>query len=278
MRPPPSTRTMLRPGDLPDAGPDPARMADRDEPARPIAPPLAERALAERVRDVPPSGIRRFFDILATMDDVISLGVGEPDFDTPPRIVEAGVGQPARGRTHYTSNYGTVELRRALSAPPRAVATASATTRRPRSCHRRRVGGGRPRAAGDLRPRRRGDPPRAVVRRLRAGDHLRRRVAAASRPGSRTTSRSIPPPSRRRSRRGRRRSSSATRATRRARSCRTRSRTSWPASPTATTCSSTATRSTTASPTAPIAIGRSARCRGCATGRSSWAASARPTR
>ena len=45
--------------------------------------PLAERALAERVRSVPPSGIRKFFDILATMDDVISLGVGEPDFDTP---------------------------------------------------------------------------------------------------------------------------------------------------------------------------------------------------
>ena len=54
-------------------------------------PPLAERVLAQRVRDVPPSGIRRFFDILATMDDVISLGVGEPDFDTPERIVAAGV-------------------------------------------------------------------------------------------------------------------------------------------------------------------------------------------
>ena len=79
-------------------------------------PPLAERALSQRVRDVPPSGIRRFFDILATMDDVISLGVGEPDFDTPPDIVEAGVASLMRGRTHYTSNYGTIELRRALSA------------------------------------------------------------------------------------------------------------------------------------------------------------------
>ncbi len=78
-------------------------------------PPLAERALAERVRAVPPSGIRRFFDILATMDDVISLGVGEPDFDTPGDIVEAGVASLVRGRTHYTSNYGTIELRRALS-------------------------------------------------------------------------------------------------------------------------------------------------------------------
>jgi aminotransferase len=77
--------------------------------------PLAERALAQRVRAVPPSGIRRFFDILATMDDVISLGVGEPDFDTPPQIVEAGVRSLRGGRTHYTSNYGTIELRRALA-------------------------------------------------------------------------------------------------------------------------------------------------------------------
>ena len=79
-------------------------------------PPLAERALAERVLAVPASGIRRFFDILATMDDVISLGVGEPDFDTPRVIVEAGVESLREGRTHYTSNFGTLELRRALAA------------------------------------------------------------------------------------------------------------------------------------------------------------------
>ena len=78
--------------------------------------PLAERALAERVRSVPPSGIRKFFDILATMTDVISLGVGEPDFDTPRSIIEAGVESLREGRTHYTSNYGTLELRRALAA------------------------------------------------------------------------------------------------------------------------------------------------------------------
>ena len=77
--------------------------------------PLAERALAERVRSVPPSGIRKFFDILATMDDVISLGVGEPDFDTPRSIIEAGVESLREGRTHYTSNYGTLELRQALA-------------------------------------------------------------------------------------------------------------------------------------------------------------------
>ena len=90
--------------------------ADPAAPAGPTRPPLAERALAQRVRAVPPSGIRKFFDILATMDDVISLGVGEPDFDTPPSIVEAGIRSLRAGRTHYTSNYGTVELRRALAA------------------------------------------------------------------------------------------------------------------------------------------------------------------
>jgi aminotransferase len=77
--------------------------------------PLADRVLAGRVLAVPPSGIRRFFDILATMDDVISLGIGEPDFDTPERIVAAGVRSLHAGRTHYTSNYGTIELRRALA-------------------------------------------------------------------------------------------------------------------------------------------------------------------
>jgi aminotransferase len=78
--------------------------------------PLSERALSERVRTVPPSGIRKFFDILANMQDVISLGVGEPDFDTPRSIIEAGVESLREGRTHYTSNYGTIELRRALAA------------------------------------------------------------------------------------------------------------------------------------------------------------------
>ena len=68
---------------------------------------FAKRALADRVHAVPPSGIRRFFDIAATMSDVISLGVGEPDFDTPPHIIEAAVASLRAGRTHYTSNLGT---------------------------------------------------------------------------------------------------------------------------------------------------------------------------
>ena len=71
--------------------------------------------LARRVQAVPPSGIRKFFDVLATMPDVISLGIGEPDFTTPPQIIEEGVRSLRAGRTHYTSNYGTIELRRALA-------------------------------------------------------------------------------------------------------------------------------------------------------------------
>ena len=78
--------------------------------------PLAERALSARVKAVPPSGIRRFFDIAATMHDVISLGVGEPDFATPPQVIEAGIASLRAERTHYTSNFGTIELRRAIAA------------------------------------------------------------------------------------------------------------------------------------------------------------------
>jgi aminotransferase len=71
---------------------------------------------ARRLRNIPPSGIRRFFDIAATMDDVISLGIGEPDFDTPAPIVQAGIEALERGETHYTSNSGLIELRRAIAA------------------------------------------------------------------------------------------------------------------------------------------------------------------
>jgi aminotransferase len=92
-----------------------ARPAEAAGAASGARPPLAERVLSERVRSVPPSGIRRFFEILAHMTDVISLGIGEPDFDTPRAIIEAGVESLREGRTHYTSNYGTLELRRALS-------------------------------------------------------------------------------------------------------------------------------------------------------------------
>jgi len=71
--------------------------------------------VSERVKTVPPSGIRKFFDIAATMQDVISLGIGEPDFVTPDVILRAGIRSMEHGHTHYTSNSGTVELRRAIS-------------------------------------------------------------------------------------------------------------------------------------------------------------------
>ena len=67
------------------------------------------------VRDIPRSGIRDFFDLVTTMKDVISLGIGEPDFDTPWHVRESTVFSLERGATHYTSNLGYLELRKALS-------------------------------------------------------------------------------------------------------------------------------------------------------------------
>ena len=71
--------------------------------------------LSERVKAVPPSGIRRYFDIAATMEDVISLGIGEPDFVSPPPILNAGIASLQRGQTAYTSNAGMIELREAVA-------------------------------------------------------------------------------------------------------------------------------------------------------------------
>lgn len=71
--------------------------------------------ISHRVAQTPPSGIRKFFDIAATMKDVISLGIGEPDFVTPAPMLEAGIASLRRGETAYTSNSGTAELRQALS-------------------------------------------------------------------------------------------------------------------------------------------------------------------
>ncbi|MHB8576746.1 MAG: hypothetical protein ACYDCQ_15600, partial [Dehalococcoidia bacterium] len=62
--------------------------------------------ISKRVGAIPASGIRRFFDIIATMEDVISLGVGEPDFVTPEQVREAAVRSIKQGHTHYTSNFG----------------------------------------------------------------------------------------------------------------------------------------------------------------------------
>ena len=229
--------------------------------------PLAERALSQRVRAVPPSGIRRFFDIAATMDNVISLGVGEPDFDTPREIVEAGVESLREGRTDYTSNYGTLELRRALAGATWNGGTGSPTARRPRSWSR--------------------------------SGHRRRWISPCGRPVTRATRRSFTSPPTWRTcppscSRVAPSCSVATRfeddfaldpaAVRAAVTPRTKALfLGYPCNPTGavlddaiqdelaeiaaeTICSSTATRSTIVSPTGRIAIDRSARCRGRGSG------------
>src|SRR6266508_4395165 len=76
---------------------------------------MTKSYISQRVASVPPSGIRRFFDIAATMPDVISLGIGEPDFVTPEPILREGIASLERGETHYTSNSGTYELRCAIA-------------------------------------------------------------------------------------------------------------------------------------------------------------------
>jgi aminotransferase len=77
---------------------------------------VKREVLAQRVRKVKPSGIRKFFDIINTMPEVISLGVGEPDFVTPEHIRQAGINSIEQGHTRYTSNYGTLELREEIAA------------------------------------------------------------------------------------------------------------------------------------------------------------------
>ncbi len=77
---------------------------------------LKRELLSQRVRMVKPSGIRKFFDIINTMPNVISLGVGEPDFVTPEHIRQAGIRSIQAGHTRYTSNYGTLELREEIAA------------------------------------------------------------------------------------------------------------------------------------------------------------------
>jgi len=70
-----------------------------------------EKKIVPKIRNMPPSGIRRFFDIASEMKDVISLGVGEPDFVTPWNIRETAIYSLESGKTHYTSNHGLTELR-----------------------------------------------------------------------------------------------------------------------------------------------------------------------
>ena len=71
--------------------------------------------LSKKITGIAPSGIRKFFDIVSEMPDAISLGVGEPDFDTPWRVREEGIYTLEKGRTFYTSNAGLKELRQEIS-------------------------------------------------------------------------------------------------------------------------------------------------------------------
>jgi aminotransferase len=71
--------------------------------------------VSQSVSNLRPSGIRRYFDIAATMDDVVTLGIGEPDFPTPDHIVDQGIHSLRSKQTGYTSNSGTIELRQAIS-------------------------------------------------------------------------------------------------------------------------------------------------------------------
>lgn len=76
---------------------------------------ILENMIKEEVRNMPPSGIRKYFDIVNEMEGVISLGVGEPDFNTPWNITEAGIYSLEKGETHYSSNAGYIELREKIA-------------------------------------------------------------------------------------------------------------------------------------------------------------------
>ena len=76
---------------------------------------IIEKMILDNVKDMPPSGIRKYFDMINEMEDVISLGVGEPDFVTPWNVGEAGIYSLEKGHTHYSSNAGFIELRKEIS-------------------------------------------------------------------------------------------------------------------------------------------------------------------
>ena len=74
-----------------------------------------DKLITKRAAEMRPSGIRKFFDLVADMPDCISLGVGEPDFQTPWSIRDAAISSLEAGRTKYTSNIGLKELREEIS-------------------------------------------------------------------------------------------------------------------------------------------------------------------
>lgn len=76
---------------------------------------IVEKMILPKVKDLPPSGIRKYFDMINEMKDVISLGVGEPDYTTPWNISEAGIYSLEKGHTHYSSNAGLLRLREEIA-------------------------------------------------------------------------------------------------------------------------------------------------------------------
>jgi aminotransferase len=83
---------------------------------RPTSTQALDDLISQKVATLPPSGIRKFFDLLSSVEDVISLSIGEPDFVTPWHIREAGIYSLEKGYTMYTSNSGMVELRQELAS------------------------------------------------------------------------------------------------------------------------------------------------------------------
>jgi aminotransferase len=83
---------------------------------RPTSTEPLDNLISRKVASLPPSGIRKFFDLLSSIEDVISLGIGEPDFVTPWHIREAGIYSLEQGYTMYTSNSGMPELRQELAS------------------------------------------------------------------------------------------------------------------------------------------------------------------
>ena len=92
-----------------------------------------DRYFTDTVKKIKPSGIRKFFDAAAIYKDVVSLGVGEPDFDTPWTAREAAIRSIRSGFTHYTANSGLLKLREAISDVSLMVLTGPPNAERPRS-------------------------------------------------------------------------------------------------------------------------------------------------
>ena len=133
--------------------------------------------LNDRVRAMPPSGIRRFFDMLAEMKDVISLTIGEPDFDTPGAHHARRHRQPRARRDALHRQRRHDRAPRADRGRPRAALRRGVRPADRADHHGGRLGGGRRQPAGDPERRRRGHLPRALLRGLRTVHRARRRPA-----------------------------------------------------------------------------------------------------